>query len=107
MFIKFTALGIHAPQKNSKVERNLRCAPLRSLRLWGKRIYKKTSKLSFRLSMDYNIKPIGVIHSSLKKLEDCPLQENENAPEATIEVFAKYKQGIKNIKAGSKLIVLT
>jgi tRNA-Thr(GGU) m(6)t(6)A37 methyltransferase TsaA len=57
--------------------------------------------------MDYNIRPIGVIHSSLKKLEDCPLQESENAPQATIEVFAKYKQGLKNIKTGSKLILIT
>jgi tRNA-Thr(GGU) m(6)t(6)A37 methyltransferase TsaA len=57
--------------------------------------------------MDYNIRPIGVIHSSLKKLQDCPLQESENAPQATIEVFAKYKQGLKNIKTGSKLILLT
>jgi tRNA-Thr(GGU) m(6)t(6)A37 methyltransferase TsaA len=57
--------------------------------------------------MDYNIRPIGVIHSKLKNLEDCPLQENENAPQATIELFAKYKQGIKNLEVGSTFILFT
>jgi len=30
---------------------------------------------------------IGKIHSSLKTLKDCPLQESEDAPEATIEIY--------------------
>jgi hypothetical protein len=35
--------------------------------------------------MEAQLKRIGIIHSDLKRLEDCPLQEHENAPEATID----------------------
>jgi hypothetical protein len=34
--------------------------------------------------MEASIKYIGIIHSALKNIEECPLQENENAPEAMI-----------------------
>ena len=30
---------------------------------------------------------IGIVHSSLKRLEDCPRQEDENGAEVTIEIF--------------------
>jgi len=57
--------------------------------------------------MEASVKFIGIIHSSLKRLEDCPLQESENAPEATIEIFQEYNEGIKNIKPGSRILLLT
>ena len=57
--------------------------------------------------MEAKVKYIGRIHSSLKRLEDCPLQENENAPEATIEIYPEYLKGIKDIKEGSDLILLS
>lgn len=57
--------------------------------------------------MESAIKFIGIIHSELKKIEECPLQENENAPEAYLEIYTSYIEGIKNIVAGNKLIILT
>ena len=54
-----------------------------------------------------NLQIIGTIHSDLKRIEDCPLQENENAPKAAIEVYPEYLEGIKDIKPGSKVILLT
>lgn len=57
--------------------------------------------------MEQTIKFIGKIHSDLKKIEDCPLQENENAPAAFLEVFPAYTEGIKNIAEGNKLVILT
>jgi len=57
--------------------------------------------------MEQMLKFIGRIHSELKKKEDCPLQENENAPEATIEIFPEFVEGIRNITAGSKILLLT
>src|SRR5262245_34933421 len=57
--------------------------------------------------MDNSLKIIGKIHSELKKKEDCPLQENEDAPEATIEIFPEFAEGIKNIKKGSEIVLLT
>lgn len=57
--------------------------------------------------MDTQLRPIGIVHSVLKKLEDCPLQESENAPEATLEIFTPFSDGISDIKEGDQLIVLT
>jgi len=57
--------------------------------------------------MDVALKLIGKIHSQLKSIEDCPLQENENAPEAEIEIFPEFREGIENIKAGSQVLLLT
>jgi tRNA-Thr(GGU) m(6)t(6)A37 methyltransferase TsaA len=53
------------------------------------------------------LKFIGKIHSELKRVEDCPLQENENAPAAVVEIFPEFIEGIKDVKVGSKLILLT
>jgi len=57
--------------------------------------------------MDVTLKLIGKIHSQLKSIEDCPLQENENAPEAEIEIFPEFLEGIQNIKPGSQVLLLT
>ena len=57
--------------------------------------------------MKQELKIIGKIHSELKRKEDCPLQENENAPEAMIEIFHEFLEGIKDIKADSELLLLT
>ena len=53
------------------------------------------------------LKFIGKIHSELKRVEDCPLQENENAPAAVVEIFPEFIEGIKDVKVGSKLVLLT
>src|SRR6187551_1125603 len=50
---------------------------------------------------------IGKINSSLKTLEDCPLQESENAPEASITIFPEFAIGIKDIEVNSEILLLT
>jgi tRNA-Thr(GGU) m(6)t(6)A37 methyltransferase TsaA len=50
---------------------------------------------------------IGVIRSPLKTLEDCPLQETENAPEATLVISKEYIEGIKDIRPEAEIVVLT
>ncbi|HEU5166996.1 MAG TPA: tRNA (N6-threonylcarbamoyladenosine(37)-N6)-methyltransferase TrmO [Chitinophagaceae bacterium] len=57
--------------------------------------------------MEQTLKIIGKIHSELKRMEDCPLQEDENAPEAVVEIFPEFLEGIKDIKVGSKILLLT
>lgn len=57
--------------------------------------------------MDKTLKLIGKIHSSLKRKEDCPLQENENAPAASIEIFPDFMEGIKDIEVDSEVLLLT
>src|SRR5688572_21799215 len=56
---------------------------------------------------DKQLRFIGTIYSKLKKLEDCPLQEKENAPKATIEIFAEFIEGLKNVRPGDNLILFT
>jgi len=55
----------------------------------------------------FNVLPIGFINSELTELKDCPLQESENAPEAYLELYGPYIQGLKDIAVGNKLIILT
>jgi len=50
---------------------------------------------------------IGTVHSGLKKLEDCPRQEKENAPEATVEVFSEFTEAAESIKEGDEMILFT
>ncbi len=57
--------------------------------------------------MKDTVRFIGTIRSSLKKLDDCPLQESEEAPEAEIELFDDYVDGVKDLKAGAEIILLT
>jgi tRNA-Thr(GGU) m(6)t(6)A37 methyltransferase TsaA len=55
----------------------------------------------------FTIEPIGVIHSSLKRLEDAPMQGDEGAPEAWLELTSGTAPGLMGIQAGDELIVLT
>ncbi len=57
--------------------------------------------------MEPAIKFIGKIHSELKRIEDCPLQENEQAPEAAIIIFPEFVEGMKDIIAGQEILLLT
>lgn len=63
--------------------------------------------LNRSLYMDNTLQFIGRIHSPLKSLEDCPRQPDEEAPGATIEIFPAYREGIKDIRAGAEIILLT
>lgn len=55
----------------------------------------------------YTFQPIGVIRSQLATLEAAPLQGDEGAPEAWLELTALVAQGLAGITAGDELIVLT
>jgi tRNA-Thr(GGU) m(6)t(6)A37 methyltransferase TsaA len=59
------------------------------------------------VDMTDTIKFIGRIQSELKRPEDCPLQENENAPPATLHIFPEFITGIKDLAIGSEVIILT
>ena len=57
--------------------------------------------------MEASLRFIGKIQSPLKKIEDCPLQESENAPEASLEIFPDFIEGIQNIRIGDSIVLLT
>ena len=53
------------------------------------------------------IKFIGQIHSSLKDIKDCPLQESEGAPEAVITINKEYREAMAGLTNGARIILLT
>src|ERR1044071_415447 len=55
----------------------------------------------------YTIEPIGFIRSELTHLEGAPMQGDEGAPDAWLELSPQSAQGLMGIQAGDELIVLT
>ena len=55
----------------------------------------------------FTIEPVGFVRSELTRLEDAPMQADEGALEAWLELTPLAAQGIMGIKAGDDLIVLT
>jgi tRNA-Thr(GGU) m(6)t(6)A37 methyltransferase TsaA len=55
----------------------------------------------------YTIEPIGVVRSELVRLEDAPMQGDEGAPDAWLEIAPSATLGLMGIQAGDELIVLT
>jgi tRNA-Thr(GGU) m(6)t(6)A37 methyltransferase TsaA len=69
--------------------------------------YLLPHSLTFYQQMEPTIKFIGKVHSDLKRIEECPFQENENAPKAEVMIFPEFTEGIKDIKANSEILLLT
>lgn len=55
----------------------------------------------------YTVEPIGVVRSTLTRLEDAPKQGDEVAPEAWLEITPHAAQGLIGIGVGDELILLT
>ncbi len=56
---------------------------------------------------NYTIDPIGYIRSELINLEDAPMQGDEGAPDAWLEITPQAAQGLSGIEVGDELILLT
>jgi len=50
---------------------------------------------------------IGQIRSELKTLKDCPCQGKEGAPSARVKIFPEFRDALKGIKTGARLVMLT
>jgi tRNA-Thr(GGU) m(6)t(6)A37 methyltransferase TsaA len=55
----------------------------------------------------YTIEPIGFVRSELTRLEAAPMQGDEGAPDAWLELTPLAAPGLIGITAGDELIVLT
>ncbi len=51
--------------------------------------------------------PIGVVRSRLTRLKDAPLQGDEGAPDAWIELRPRMAPALVGVSAGDQLIVVT
>lgn len=55
----------------------------------------------------YTMEPIGYVRSKLTDLESAPMQGDEGAPEAWLEITLPALDGLAGIKSGNELILLT
>jgi len=53
------------------------------------------------------LRPIGIIRSSIKKRSEAPKQGSEGAPDAWLEVSPLVSQGLDGLAAGDDIIVVT
>ncbi len=56
---------------------------------------------------DYTITPIGSVRSNLDSLQDAPMQGDEGAPDAWLELVPDVIGALKGIEIGDDLLVLT
>lgn len=57
--------------------------------------------------INYAVEPIGTVRSELRRLEDAPMQGDEGAPEAWLELTTAAAPGLIGIQLGDELILLT
>jgi tRNA-Thr(GGU) m(6)t(6)A37 methyltransferase TsaA len=55
----------------------------------------------------FEVKPIGRVASSLKSLDGAPRQADEGAPEAWLVFETEAVEGLRNIRPGDDLILIT
>jgi len=55
----------------------------------------------------YQIQPIGFIRSSLKNRSEAPRQGAEGAPNAFLDIFPEYSDGLDRVAVGDEIIVIT
>ena len=53
------------------------------------------------------MRPIGTVVSSLVDPADAPRQADEGAPQAWLEFDPAISEGLKNLKAGDEIVVIT
>ena len=55
----------------------------------------------------YLLRPVGLVHSSLRSREGCPKQGWEGAPEAWLEIHTAFTDALDGITVGSEILFLT
>jgi tRNA-Thr(GGU) m(6)t(6)A37 methyltransferase TsaA len=68
---------------------------------------KTTAKGAARAGARARLRPVGVIRSTLTSRREAPMQGDEGAPDAWLDVHAWAAEGLKGIAAGDALIVVT
>jgi tRNA-Thr(GGU) m(6)t(6)A37 methyltransferase TsaA len=56
---------------------------------------------------DFRLKPVGVIHSELKKRKGAPRQGGEGAPDVWLEIHPWARDATLGIAVGDRLVILT
>jgi len=56
--------------------------------------------------MEYDMKPIGVIHTPFKEMSGIPTQSSRSSEFGEIELFSEYEAGLESIDGLSHLILI-
>jgi tRNA-Thr(GGU) m(6)t(6)A37 methyltransferase TsaA len=59
------------------------------------------------MSVSYTVEPIGFVRSNLTRLDEAPMQADEGAPDAWLELVPQVADGLRGINVGDALFVLT
>ncbi|MDI6890274.1 MAG: tRNA (N6-threonylcarbamoyladenosine(37)-N6)-methyltransferase TrmO [Thermodesulfovibrionales bacterium] len=51
-------------------------------------------------------KPIGIIHSPFKSIQECPIQPSRSKAIGEVEIFKEYQEGLEDIEGFSHLILI-
>ena len=57
--------------------------------------------------LEFELRPIGIVRSSLTARKGAPRQGYEGAPDAAIEVEPAFQRGLDGVREGEDVIVLT
>ena len=68
---------------------------------------RRQSQARAQRSKRAELRPIGVIRSSIKNRREAPKQGSEGAPDAWLEVHPAVAQALDGLKPGDELIVVT
>ena len=57
--------------------------------------------------VQYLLRPVGIVRSSLRSREGCPKQGWEGAPDAWLEIYPAFTDALDGIAVGSDILILT
>jgi tRNA-Thr(GGU) m(6)t(6)A37 methyltransferase TsaA len=57
--------------------------------------------------LQYLLRAVGIVRSSLNSLEVCPKQGSEGAPDAWLEIYPAFTDALDGIAVGSQILILT
>ncbi len=55
----------------------------------------------------YSLRPVGIVHSSLRSCDGCPKQGSEGGPDAWLELDPDFADALDGIAVGSDILILT
>jgi tRNA-Thr(GGU) m(6)t(6)A37 methyltransferase TsaA len=58
-------------------------------------------------SINYKLNPIGFVQSTIKNRKDAPMQGNEGAPEAWIDINKNFSECLDGLGVGDDIIIIT
>lgn len=55
----------------------------------------------------FELRPVGVVRSALRRREDAPMQGAEGAPDAWVELAEDVAEGLTGLASGQEVVLLT